>query len=185
MPGHNLLKVRSSSGLICNRFWKHCWTRVIVVKEAEVDKLGVQTEVELAVETEVDRPNVGAKLVVGTGTGETEVGKSDSEADDFGAEAVETEVEGALTGTTEAEGTVTEAAVAIVTGPVEDLKGAVAATVGQDVGTAAVERTEITGGQVEITGGLVTTGEVTEAVVLGTSSEAEGLVSESSSTSIE
>ena len=37
-----------------------------VVKEAEVDKLGVQTGVELAVETEVDRPNVGAEVVVGT-----------------------------------------------------------------------------------------------------------------------
>lgn len=49
---------------------------VEVVKEAEVDKLGVQTGVELAVETEVDRLNVGAELVVGTGTGETEVGKS-------------------------------------------------------------------------------------------------------------
>ena len=71
------------------------------MKEAEVDKLGVQTGVELAVETEVDRPNVGAELVVGTGTGETEVVKSDSEADDFGAEVVETEVEGALTGTTD------------------------------------------------------------------------------------
>ena len=108
------------------------------LEEAEVNKLGVQTGVELAVETEVDRPNVGAELVVGTGTGETEDGKSDSEA-------VETEVEGALTGTTEAEGMVMGAAVAIVTGPV----------------TAAVERTEVTGG-------LVTTGEVTEAVVLGT-----------------
>ena len=43
-------------------------------EEAEVDKLGVQTGVELAVETEVDRPNVGAGLVVGTGAGETEVG---------------------------------------------------------------------------------------------------------------
>ena len=83
---------------------------------------------------------------------------------------MEIEVEGALTGTTDE----TVAAVAVT---VEHDEEAVAA--------AALERTEVTGGQVEITGGLVTTGEVTEAVVLGTSSEAEELVSESSSTSIE
>ena len=63
---------------------------------------------------------------------------------------METEVEGALTGTTDE----TVAAVAVT---VEHDKEAVA---------AARKRTEVTGGQVEIKGGLVTTGEVTEAVVL-------------------
>ena len=107
-----------------------------------------------------------------------------SELLDSGAKAVET--------LTEAEGTVTEVAVVIVTGQVETLAGAVTATVGQDVETAAIEQVEITGGlvtageitaaveRVEIAGGLVTTGEVTEAVVLGTSSEEQELVSESS-----
>ena len=118
-------------------------------------------------------PETTVRGFLGLGTEAVEA----SELLDSGAEAVGT--------LTEAEGTVTEAAVVIVTGPVEDLRGAVTVTVGKDVGTAAVERTEVTGGQVEITGGLVTTGEVTEAVLLETSSEAEELVSESSSTSIE
>ena len=58
----------------------------------------------------------------------------------------------------------------------------VTATVERDVGVATVEQTAVTG-EVEITGGLVTAGRVTEAVVLGT--ESEEPASESYSTSIE